>query len=286
MNESGKRSFVFDTRKSLTGTQTKIPCGQCLGCRLERSRQWAIRCEQESKLWRHNCFVTLTYDDEHLPSGGTLVREDLQKFLKRLRVGLSRSNSVYAPRYFGCGEYGEQSARPHYHLILFNCRFDDQKHYSTRNGYDVFTSEKLQRYWKLGRTEIGSVTFESAAYVARYCVGKITGDAAEAHYRGRLPEFAAMSLKPGIGYNHFIRFRTDIYPNDFVVANGQKMAPPRYYDELLERFYPDLAAKVFAARDPKSADDHEKAYYEKQSARLRVREEVATGRLTKRGNVA
>lgn len=284
MNESGKRSFVFDVRKSLSGQQTKIPCGQCIGCRLEYSRQWAIRCEHEARLYDDNLFITLTYDDDNLPHGGTLVREDLQKFLKRLRFHFGKDPRRRV-RYFGCGEYGEQTARPHYHLVMFNMRLPDAKYFSTRNGFDVYHSEFLNKTWGLGRTEVGSVTFESAAYVARYAVGKITGDAAKGHYRGRLPEFSAMSLKPGIGFMFFHRYWKDIYPNDFVVINSRRMRPPTYYDELLERFQPELHAKVMAARDPHTVDEHARLYHDKQVHRLKVREEVAAGRMLKRGDV-
>lgn len=285
MNESGKRSFVFDVRKSGTGQQHHIPCGQCLGCRLEYSRQWAIRCEHESKLHRYNSFVTLTYSDEYVPPNGSLVRSHVQNFLKRLRYYSSIQSERGRVRYFGCGEYGEQTARPHYHLILFNCSFADMKHFSTRNGHDVFHSETLNDIWQFGRTEIGSVTFDSAGYVARYCVGKITGDGAQAHYRGRLPEFSMMSLKPGVGARFFEKYRSDIYPNDFVVVNGHRTRPPAYYDLLLERCDPELHARVVAARAPDTVDAHAKAYHDRQRKRLLVREEVASGRLQKRGDV-
>lgn len=282
VNESGRRSFVFDVKKSLSGQSHRLPCGQCIGCRLEYSRQWAIRCDHEARLYGHNAFVTLTYDDDHIPHNGTLVREHLQKFLKRLRFDFS-AKRMGRVRYFGCGEYGEETARPHYHLVLFNCRFPDSRHFSCRNGYDVYHSEYLNKVWGLGRTEIGSVTFESAAYVARYCVGKVKGDGADAHYRGRLPEFSCMSLKPGVGYEFYRKYKTDIYPNDFVVINSRRMRPPLYYDDLLERDDPALWERVIAARKPHSVDDHERQYHDKQVHRLRVREEVAAGRMLKRG---
>lgn len=224
----------------------QLPCGQCIGCRLERSRQWAMRCVHEASLYKENSFVTLTYSDEFLPDDGSLNYDDFQLFMKRLREHLRRTgpNKV---RFFMCGEYGPETWRPHFHACIFNLSFPDRKYlYKSGGGEVIYESPTLSKLWANGLASVGDVTFASAAYCARYCVGKITGDLAEDHYtretaRGvvRLtPEFAHMSLKPGIGAAWYNKWKEDVYPHDYVVINGRECRPPAYYDELFDRESP------------------------------------------------
>jgi len=225
-----------------------LPCGQCVGCRLERSRQWAVRCMHEAQMYDNNIFVTLTYDDDHLPTNSSLNYRHFQLFMKRLRKDFS-GRSV---RFYMCGEYGEDFQRPHFHACLFNCFFTDRKiQGKLPSGASLYVSERLERLWPFGFSSIGDVTFESAAYVARYCMKKVTGRNADAHYErvdwatGEIiqvePEFSRMSLKPGIGADFFAKYRDDIYTRspdgvkDMVVMRGKVMKPPRYYDKLLEK---------------------------------------------------
>lgn len=278
-----------------------LPCGQCVGCRLERSRQWAVRCLHESKLHEQNCFITLTYDDANLPPGGSLRYEDFQLFMKRLR-----KFARVPVRFYMGGEYGERLERPHYHAILFGFDFADKKYFRrTSAGERIFTSASLERLWPFGLSSIGSVTFESAAYIARYCVQKVNGDLAKRHYEtitddgeviDRLPEFNHMSLKPGIGSGFFSRFRSDVYPRDYVVVRGVKQKPPKYYDKLLDRDDPDLLEslkwqremdmQVLQAANP---DEYLRSYWaaisgQYQHDRLSVKEFVAeanTSRFTR-----
>lgn len=185
------------------GLSFSLPCGQCVGCRLERSRQWAMRCLHESQLHKANCFVTLTYSDEFLPLDGGLSKRHFQLFIKRLR----RAYPNEVIRYFHCGEYGGKTFRPHYHAIIFGLDFDDKILFSDGSN-PVFTSDKLESIWGLGFCTLGAVTFESAAYVARYVMKKVTGHMAEKHYErvstetGEIyqlqPEYITMSLKPAI----------------------------------------------------------------------------------------
>src|SRR3954449_8205389 len=102
---------TFCRSGSLSGEKFSLPCGQCIGCRLERSRQWAMRCVHENKMHPRSSFVTLTYDDKNIPPAGSLSKRDFQLFMKRLRK--SQSNPL---RFFACGEYGETTHRPHYHV--------------------------------------------------------------------------------------------------------------------------------------------------------------------------
>lgn len=231
----------------------QLPCGQCVGCRLARSREWAVRCVHEAYMYEDNCFITLTYSDESLPhtSDGlpTLFRKDITLFLKRLR---KRFN--HKIRYFGCGEYGDKLFRPHYHLILFNHDFKDKRLYKT-GKFPLFNSDVLRELWPHGHSVIASFSFESAAYTARYCVKKINGKQADSHYDGRLPEFSVMSLKPGLGSDFFFKFYHDIVDHDKVISRGGRShQPPRYYDKLLsgcdvELLEANKAKRVERAKD-------------------------------------
>lgn len=146
-----------------------VPCGQCIACRLEYSKQWAIRCVHESEMYANNCFITLTYSSEHLPPENSLLHYDFQNFLKRLRKKFGTNIS-----YFMCGEYGESKGRPHYHACLFGLDFGDKKFKGTNDqGNERYSSKTLTDLWGKGHTELGSVTFESAAYCARYITKKL-----------------------------------------------------------------------------------------------------------------
>ena len=162
---SGDRRLVFKISDAETGIPIKIPCGKCVGCRLEQSRQWAVRCMHEKRLHKESCFVTLTY--EKMPPRNSLQLDDYQNFLKRLRHHVDGSL-----RFFGCGEYGENTARPHYHLLLLNKDFADKKPLTSGNEYNLYTSQVLSKLWPHGHHSLGDVSFQSAAYVARYCVKK------------------------------------------------------------------------------------------------------------------
>lgn len=219
------------------GEPFQIPCRQCIGCRLERSRQWAMRCMNEASLYDNNSFVTLTYSDENLPLYGSLKYDDFQRFMKRLRKRFSpRRISFYM-----CGEYGEERNRPHYHACLFNCHFPDRL-YSRKSssGERLYQSDILSGLWNLGETYFGDVTFRSAAYVARYCMKKVTGSKADDYYSkvdlstGEIvkvvPEFAHMSLRPAIGKQWINRYLSDVYPHDYTIVNSKKCKPAKYYD--------------------------------------------------------
>lgn len=235
--DADKTVITFRRSDSWRGVEINLPCGQCIGCRLERSRQWAVRCMHEASLYDSNSFVTLTYDDSHLPVGGTLVKSDFQNFMKRLR------KHVYPERirYFHCGEYGDSLGRPHYHALIFNYAPSDKKYFSGKDESKVFTSASLQSIWSNGFVVVGDVTFESAAYCARYSLKKVNGKGSKEFYGERLPEYATMSRGSkrigtgGIGSAWFKQFKSDVYPRDGVVVRGRVTRPPRFYDTLLGR---------------------------------------------------
>lgn len=274
----------------------QLPCGQCIGCRLERSRQWAMRCVHEASLHEHNCFITLTYSDEWLPYDWSLDVSVFQRFMKRLR---NRFGSGI--RFYHCGEYGDRFGRPHYHALIFGLDFPDKRlHKVERSGTRLYTSEILSSLWAdpdtgltYGHAIIGDVTFESAAYVARYIMKKINGDMADRHYEfidpvtgeifQRKPEYTTMSRRPGIGKNWIDKYMGDVYPRDFVVHKGQKMRPPKYYDRQYEIFCSSedpltlvsKSSKVLSKRQIKA-----KLYLDDNTPdRLSVKERVALARL-------
>lgn len=220
--------------RSDSGKALSLPCGRCIGCRLERSRQWAVRIVHESKMHESNSFLTLTYSPEHLPKDGSLSVEHCQRFLKRLRARLAPKRI----RFFLCGEYGEKLGRPHYHAIIFGEDFSADRFSLDNPGeFCLYDSELLRDAWGLGDVRIGSVSFDSASYVANYATKKIVGkrEVVDAHYQGRVPEFLLMSRRPGIGRSWFDRFEFDVFPADEVISRGLQARPPRYYFQQIEK---------------------------------------------------
>lgn len=246
--------LFFSIREGFHDLPVVVPCGQCTGCRLERSRQWAIRCMHEAALYEDNCFITLTYRDECIPEDGSLDRRAFPLFMKRLR-------KVICPRkvrYFHAGEYGDESGRPHYHACLFGFDFGDKVPWTVRRGFPVWRSGLLESLWPFGLSEIGSVSFESAAYVARYIMKKVTGEAAADHYlvcdgdtgvvTSRMPEYTTMSRRPGIGRPWLDLYKCEVYPSDGVVVRGKLMKPPRAYDVAMDLISPQTMRRVRARR--------------------------------------
>lgn len=274
------------------GQPIEIQCGQCIGCRLERSRQWAMRIVHESQLYDHNQFVTLTYDDTHVPVDHSLRYRDFQLFMKRLRKKLCVSGSakpLHGVRFYMCGEYGENTSRPHYHACLFGVDFPDKKEFKkTGSGEMIYTSDILSSVWNLGHCSTAEVTFESAAYVARYVVKKRFGDVADenSHYKYvddygqvhyRVPEFSHMSLhNGGIGAGWFDKYHKEVYPLDRVVMRGIEMKPPKFYDKLLEKRNADMREFL----DFERYENGKRLADDATPDRLRVREVVAKARLS------
>ncbi|AZL82830.1 replication initiator protein [Apis mellifera associated microvirus 14] len=239
--------------------ELKLPCGQCIGCRLERSRQWAVRCMHEARMYEQNCFITLTYAPEHVPKRGSLDYSVFQKFMKRLR----KHTGPERVRFYMCGEYGETEHRPHYHACLFGYDWPDKTFFrTTPTGEKLYRSETLEKLWPYGFATTGTLTFESAAYVARYCTKKITGHNAKDHYKRQdaegeyelEPEFGHMSLKPGIGAAWLAKYgNTDVWPFDHVITRGMETKPPKYYDKILKRTNPDRFAEIQESREVTAA---------------------------------
>lgn len=220
----------------------EIPCGQCIGCRLRRAQDWTLRVQHEASAWEANCFVTLTYARDRLPPMGSLEHRDFQLFMKRIRKATKQKI-----RYYMCGEYGPKNLRPHYHACLFNIDFraDRIATEKSSSGYLMYESNQLTELWGHGKATVQDLVKQTAGYCARYIMKKQLGQAAETAYeyldqetgeiRQKKPEYAAMSLKPGIGATWFKKYQRDVFPHDFVVSEGVKHQVPKYYDKLIKR---------------------------------------------------
>lgn len=235
----------------------------------------------EASLWPQNCFVTLTYAPGNLPAGASLEHRDFQLFMKRVRKSVS-GRSV---RFYMCGEYGPKELRPHFHACLFNIDFSDRVPAGKSSSGSIFySSVSLSTLWGLGKCSVQDLTNETASYCSRYIMKKALGDTA-AFANDRVdedgviyqvkPEYAAMSLKPGIGAGWFAKFHRDVFPHDFVISKGSKRNPPKYYDVLLKRHGSEALDAIEFARYQRglltAADSTD--------ARLAAREEVHLARV-------
>lgn len=276
----------------------RLPCGRCVGCRLDRSVQMAVRCVHEAQLHEHSSFVTLTYRPEKLASV-SLVYEDFQLFMKRLRHWRVTREAVSvcgpapakgAVRYYMCGEYGGQYFRPHFHALLFGVTFPNQELLKRMpSGNALYRSPTLERLWPDGFSSIGSVNFDSAAYVARYATkSAVTGEFTKRQRTDRgfvdtetgefvpmTPEFNRMSLKPGLGAKWYEKYHGEVFPQDRVIMNGQRVKPPKYYKTLLARADLFRAAMV----DAKRLLENQGREAEQTPARLAAMEAVTKARL-------
>jgi len=270
----GKRAVTFLKNDAYIDRTITLRCGQCLGCRMDKAREWALRCSHEAQLWPSNLFVTLTYDDDHIPTQNgvpTLRPTDFVKFMKRLR----KSKPDQRIRFFQCGEYGDRTLRPHHHALLFNLSFPDLQRCRKRGDYPLYQSQELETLWKQGRAEIGEVNFTTAAYVARYTCKK------GQQPKGSVPEYLTMSRKPGIGKLWLEKYIADVYPSDqCVTTSGTVNRPPRYYDQQLEKNHPDMLQKI---RSERFLQLHNYTLKEDAPKRLSAKEKIQRTNLTLKG---
>lgn len=277
--DNGKYGITFNPQKALIeGSYITVPCGTCPGCYIDRSREWAMRCYHEAQMHSANSFITLTYADEHLPPDYGVHVRIWQLFMYRLR----KSILPIKVRFFACGEYGEQSNRPHYHALIFGYQFPDLIVYQIKRGNKIYTSKSLDKVWPYGLATIGNVNYQTAAYVSRYVMKKINGDAAKDHYLRVHPvtgevhtvrrEFCVQSRRPGIGSTWFEKYKNDAFPSDFLIVDGKKHTVPKYYTmKLLE----EELQKIKRSRKQNSRKHRDNHTPE----RLAVREEVLISKL-------
>lgn len=274
-----RRGFTFRLSEGYKEPHAAVPCGQCLGCRLDWAADWALRCEKEAKCWPHNSFVTLTYSDDELPIGATtrstVSKREFQLFMKRLRFELGDGI-----RFFASGEYGDQNDRAHYHALLFNCAFPDRVVWRKSRGNTLYRSPLLERLWPFGFSTIGDVNYQTSNYVARYVVKKLRGSLAQQQYADREPPFVLMSRNPGIGAAWFAKHSADVYPSGTVVyGEGKQRRAPRYFDKLHSREKPIEVALAKGNRKISAAVARSKS----SPAVLSNREQNLKARLTLSG---
>lgn len=288
-------AFKADPIKTQPYEKIQLPCGQCIGCKISRSRQWALRCVHEASLYQNNCFITLTYNDENLPKNRSLNKRHLTLFFKSLRFHHQGIEPVkdeqtgtkrFPIRYFACGEYGAKLSRPHFHACIFNFNFPDRVRWTEREGITLYTSQQLQALWPYGYSTIGDVTWQSAAYVARYVTKKINGDRAAEHYimgdpeTGEAyylePEYITMSRRPGIAKRWFMQYKTDCFPKDYLTHEGKRLKIPSYYDRIYDQIEPEKLSAIRQERRKKACNNQHNT-----RERLKVREDIQLKRSKK-----
>lgn len=211
-----------------------IPCGQCILCRLEHARQWAVRITHEAQQHEENSFITLTYSDEHIPEYSSLRYADLRNFWKRLRKEVGKL------RYFAVGEYGDKTQRPHYHACIFGHAFVGERRMLRESPSRLWTSPVLEKAWGMGNVSVGALTFETAQYTASYVTKKLNNKQKYVRTDEETGELipleqprAFMSLRPAIAKEWLGRHGNAVYSHDQVVINGRPQKPPKYYDTWL-----------------------------------------------------
>jgi hypothetical protein len=287
--ENGKQRYVFHKPENYTGESQQVPCGKCISCQLDRSKEWATRGVHEAQCHKDNSFITLTYSDEYLPENGSLDLKDFDRFVKRLRYAFSeykinpetgRKKRYYHDfKYLAAGEYGseENTHRPHLHFCLFGIDFPDKKYlFTNQHGDPVYTSELLSEIWEhKGHVTIGELNYRTVAYTARYTIKKIvkkgeepqwtfivdkeTGETSydPVRYRkamlmqGKEPEFLRYSK--GIGLEWWKKHHTDT-DKDYVHVNYAKHKIPRYYDKKREQKDPESLERIKLKRKEKAKE--------------------------------
>lgn len=282
---TGKHLITFNPMKALIEASSfKLPCGQCRGCRADKARDLATRALHEVQMHEQSCFLTLTYSDECVPPSFSVSKRDFQLVMKRIRKEFGSGI-----KYLAVGEYSDPPLwRPHYHAILAGLDFPDRTLWRERDGYRVYRSAALERIWPHGLSEIGSVTSQSAGYVARYCMKKLTGALADDHYLrlspidGAMhrvePEFALMSRRPALGLAWLSAFKSDVFPSNFVVVDGRKVPVPRYYASKLAEEEVKILKRDRIRKDLADLAKRRRRRANATPARLAVREAVQAER--------
>lgn len=244
LTKNGKQRFKFLKRATEWFGPAPVngmlaPCRQCVMCRLRKSSEWATRIMHETKNWSSCSFVTLTYDDNRLPENGTLNKAHFRAFRNDLR-GRFDYYGLGKLKFFGVGEYGKKTRRPHYHAIVFGSDFKSGsvEEAPSRTGGAQWSSSLISEVWKCGIHRVSVVNFESAAYVARYSLKKISRD--DSFFtEGRIPEF--QSISNGIGRGWLEQWKEDWAPRNKINIPGRGDLPiPEYYMRKLEVLDPGL----------------------------------------------
>lgn len=272
---SGKQKLVFKDPGPQYEMQ-EVPCGKCESCKLDYSREWATRVFHEMQVTKVGCFLTLTIDDDHMVRESfvydgvtyppfSVYKRSVQLFLKRLRKEMSlvrvnpetgRRKRYYQKfRYLACGEYGDGRKRPHYHLCIMGLDFPDKRYWKTSDsGAILYRSAVLEKLWHYGFSSIGEVTWQTAAYVARYTFKKSKKrgsyefvDTSSGEIHELMPEFLLMSK--GVGLDWWLKYGSDTDKDYLVVDRDKKVKVPRYYDKQREKKDPESLVEIKAERE-------------------------------------
>jgi hypothetical protein len=200
-----------------------------MACRVNRTREWGVRLLQEAASFNENSFLTLTYSDDKIPPGATLVKKDFQDFMKRFRKRLAPTKI----KFYMCGEYGPKTHRPHYHAIIFGFKPPDLKTAFIKKERHIYYSPFLMDLWPFGTNTVGTVTYKSCRYVAQYIVDKLNGNKGKEFYGERLPPFSLMSK--GLGKKWLKEHRDQVVNNKGMTFEGHKVSIPRYYKKMLQQ---------------------------------------------------
>lgn len=198
-----------------------IACGNCFECNIHYSNEWTARCYHEFLKTEKGIVLTLTYDNEHLPTNGQLNKRDIQLFFKRLR-------KKHAFRYFGCGEYGGEKLRPHFHVILFGLEPSDLFYWcKSKSNKDLYRSFEIEKCWTLGFSYIELFDIKAVKYCCKYLQKTLFSRDPRVH--GFIKPFTFMSRRPGIG-------SPDIkcLDSDKIYYGGHYVSTPRYYLKKFE----------------------------------------------------
>lgn len=262
VNESGKRSLVYNVREGFQDMHLQVPCGKCTGCRADQALMWSIRAYHESTLHTQNSFVTLTYDEKHLPVDAKLDKAHLQLFFKRFRRSGNRV------RYFACGEYGEQSRRPHYHAIIFGQDFLGD---AIRINDQLYSSPFLAERWGLGFVSVAPVNMQSICYVCGYTQKKA----------GDPDTFTLMSRRPGIGHDWLDKYKVDLLHEGVVTIEGREYPVPKRYLEWYEDDFRTVKRLRLARARASVAGDPLQRYNDLKNRAINHRAKLKQGRSEK-----
>lgn len=282
--------LYFDYQGDINGFNIKVPCGKCIGCRLDYSRMWATRSVNEAEISGYNncSFVTLTFNNDMLSRRSnpwSLNKVGFRSWIKRLRKAISTKFNKEI-RIMACGEYGAKHRRPHYHMLIYGFNFPDKYAYQVRRICNkevvYYRSYFLEDLWRpahssdsFGFSVIGNVNFESSAYVARYCTKKLFGKYAEKVYKDKEPEFLITSRKPGLGFGFLEKFYKNIFDSGYVTLPNFHKAPiPRYYIDKLKEIDENKYNEYRIAQFNKKIDNLFHKDLNSTKERLIVREEL------------
>jgi hypothetical protein len=282
----GRAQPVFYRPSGHSGAWILVRCWQCLGCRLWVRADWQTRCMLEARMHESNLFLTCTYDDEHLPKDLDVSLREAQLFVKRMRKRFGADLT-----FMQLGEYGDQTARPHYHSTWFGLSVEDGQLFSAKRGNRLYRSSSLEEVWGLGNVLVAPATAQTMAYVAGHQLKDLVNvrersrsgyellDVSTGELRKRRVPFRTQSNRPAIGRRWFDKYWRDVFVANqgTVILNGERRSAPRYFWRLLEKQQPELFAKLWAERVLFAESDQFRA--ENTAERLAVRAKVRSAKI-------